>query len=264
MPESPAPSANAKASTSAEGSMGLPPPPPLRLPTTALFADLDGTLARIEDHPLDVVPDEARTALLEALSVALSGRLAVVSGRSLEDLDRVLSSRVRPLAGVHGLARRAADGSVTVAPAHPGLAQARDDLQPLVARHPGLWLEDKGHALALHYRAAPQWKAAATAAASRAASRHGLTLQNGSMVAELRTPGPDKGGAVEAFMAEPPFAGATPVFIGDDLTDEHGFAAATRLGGYGVLVGDRRPTQARYALADVEAAHDWLARSLRT
>ena len=79
------------------------------------------------------------------------------------------------------------------------------------------------------------------------------------MVAELRTPGPDKGDALAAFMAEPPFAGARPIFVGDDLTDEHGFAAAAALGGFGVLVGPARPTQARARLDDVEAVHAWLA-----
>ena len=82
------------------------------------------------------------------------------------------------------------------------------------------------------------------------------------MVVELRAPGPDKGGAVTAFMAEAPFAGFTPVFIGDDLTDEHGFEAVRALGGYGVVVGHRRPTAALYALADVSAAQSWLRRAL--
>ena len=90
-----------------------------------------------------------------------------------------------------------------------------------------------------------------------------LGLQQGDMVVELRAPGPDKGDAVRAFMTEAPFAGATPVFLGDDLTDEDGFIAATALGGYGVIVGARRPTAARYGLADVEAAADWLGRTLK-
>ena len=84
------------------------------------------------------------------------------------------------------------------------------------------------------------------------------------MVIELRAHGPDKGGAVEAFMAEPPFAGFRPVFLGDDLTDEHGFAAASALGGFGVVVGPRRPTAALYALADVGAVQDWLRGALET
>jgi hypothetical protein len=94
------------------------------------------------------------------------------------------------------------------------------------------------------------------------AAELGLTVQDGDMVVELRAEGPDKGGAVEAFMAEPPFAGFRPVFVGDDLTDEHGFAAARARGGFGVVVGARRPTAALYALSDVGAVQQWLRRAL--
>ena len=82
------------------------------------------------------------------------------------------------------------------------------------------------------------------------------------MVVELRVPGPNKGGAVGAFMAEPPFVGNTPVFLGDDFTDESGFEAAQALGGFGVVVGPRRPTAARYALRDVAATRAWLWRAI--
>ncbi len=82
------------------------------------------------------------------------------------------------------------------------------------------------------------------------------------MVVELRAPGPDKGAAINAFLAEPPFMGYTPVFLGDDFTDESGFEAVQALGGFGVVVGDRRPTGAKYALADVAAARTWLQRAV--
>jgi trehalose 6-phosphate phosphatase len=89
-----------------------------------------------------------------------------------------------------------------------------------------------------------------------------LTALWGHMVAELRTPGPDKGDALAAFMAEPPFAGSRPVFIGDDLTDEDAFAAAAAGGGFGVLVGPDRPTAARMRLENVEAVHAWLTAAI--
>jgi trehalose 6-phosphate phosphatase len=91
------------------------------------------------------------------------------------------------------------------------------------------------------------------------ADRHGLELQSGKMVVEVREPGPDKGAALEAFMAHPPFHGARPIFVGDDLTDEAGFAAAVRLGGYGILVGQPRVSAATFRLADVSAVESWLA-----
>jgi trehalose 6-phosphate phosphatase len=243
-------------------SASLPRPPLLDLAHAALFADLDGTLAAIEPHPDHVGPEPERTDLLAALAHALDGRLAVVSGRSLEDLDRVLQGCVTCMGAVHGLVRRGADGRVQALEPHPGLAAALAELRGFALRRDGVWIEDKRHAAALHYRAAPSLENEVRSFASDVAQRHGLVLQPGRMVAELRSPGADKGAAVSAFMAEPPFAGSVPVFIGDDLTDEHGFEEAARLGGYGVLVGRMRPTAASYRLGGVEAALGWLRQSL--
>jgi trehalose 6-phosphate phosphatase len=240
----------------------LPAPPPLELSATALFADLDGTLAPIEPRPQDVRFDADRTRLLKSLSEALAGRLAVVSGRGLDDLDRVLGGAVRAVAAAHGLVRRTAAGATVAAPdALP--PAARESFRALAQASPGLFVEDKGPAMALHYRGAPQAGPATKAAAEELAKRYGLALQKGRKVVELRAPGPTKADAVASFMVEAPFAGAKPVFLGDDLTDEDGFAAARALGGYGVIVGSRRPTAARYALADVPAALAWLSQALQ-
>jgi trehalose 6-phosphate phosphatase len=236
----------------------LGPPPPLRLAQTALFLDLDGTLAPFEERPEDVAPDPRRTALIERLEAGLDGRLAVVSGRTLTDVDRILERRVACVAAVHGLVRRGCDGEVTEAPAHPALAHAVCAFRGVARRDPGLIVEEKGASVALHFRLAPGRAAEARLAARRLAEDTGLVLQEGDMVAELRTPGPTKGDSIRAFMADPLFAGAVPVFAGDDLTDEHGFDAAHELGGCGVLVGSSRPTAAAYALADVAALMNWL------
>jgi trehalose 6-phosphate phosphatase len=147
---------------------------------------------------------------------------------------------------------------VLTQPPHPGLNYARIKLDRLSDR-PGILLEDKRLGLAVHYRKAPEAEEAVLAACRSIAATTGLVLQLGRMVAELRTPGADKGDSVRAFMAEQPFAGSVPVFIGDDLTDEDGFTAAAALGGYGVLVGEERATSARHQLADVEAVLGWLA-----
>ena len=233
-------------------------PPPTALPShAALFLDLDGTLAPIMPRPEQVGPDARRAALLDALAKALSGRVAVVSGRALEDLDRILEGRVKAVAAVHGLVRRGAHG-VDRAQPHADLDHARDVLRDLARSDKGLLFEDKGLSVALHYRNVPSAADAVIEAAERLARSSELVLQLGDMVAELRTPGQDKGKSVSAFLREAPFDGATPVFIGDDLTDEDGFAAAARLGGYGVLVGPERPTQATYRLEDFSAVLDWL------
>jgi len=243
--------------------VGLPAPKPLSLGETALFLDLDGTLAPIAARPQDVRPDPRRTSLLERLAQRLDGRLAVVSGRTLADVDRILEGCVHAVAAVHGLVRREADGTLFQARPHPGLAQATDGFRAFAARDSGLIVEEKaGLSVALHFRLASRHAAAAKAYARALAGETGLALQDGDMVEELRTPGPTKGDSVRAFMAQPPFAGARPVFVGDDATDEDGFAAAQALGGVGVGVGGARPTLARFRLVGVEAALDWLEAAL--
>ena len=238
--------------------MSLLPPPWPSAERTSLFLDIDGTLAEFERLPEEVVATPQRTRLLRRLSARLDGRVAMISGRALADMDRITECAVVAASGVHGLERRRADGEVETAPTHPGVAAARSAFGRLLQANPRLVLEDKGLGLVLHYRAAPDLEAVANDAAERVAAQTGLALQRGDMMAEVRTPGRTKGDALRAFMAEPPFAGHIPVYIGDDLTDEHAFAAARALGGYGVLVGPERTTAARYRLADVETVLSWL------
>ena len=115
------------------------------------------------------------------------------------------------------------------------------EFERLAATQPGLLVEDKSAAAAIHYRLAPESAGACEALAESLADEGGLLVQRGDKVVEVRAPGPDKGDAVTAFMREPPFAGATPIFIGDDVTDEDGFRAAEALGGYGIVVGPAAP-----------------------
>ncbi|HEX3367376.1 trehalose-phosphatase [Phenylobacterium sp.] len=238
---------------------GLPAPKPLQLGQTALFLDLDGTLAPIAARPQDVAPDPRRTSLVERLAQTLDGRLAVISGRTLEDIDRILEGCVIAAAAVHGLVRRDPDGQVFASQPHPALPRAVEALHVFAARDPGLIVEEKaGLSVALHFRQARDQADAARACARRLAVETGLFLQDGDMVAELRTPGASKGDSVRDFMAMPSFAGARPVFVGDDITDEDGFEAAQALGGIGVMVGPDRATGARFRLADVDAALAWL------
>lgn len=236
----------------------LPPPPAFPPLSAALFLDLDGTLAPIMPRPEQVGPDRRRAMLMKRLAATLDGRVAVVSGRALDDLDRILEHAVTPIAAVHGLVRRDAEGHVTMATPHRGVADARLLLRDLARCDKGLQFEDKQVSVALHYRNAPGAGEAVVEAAQRIAVTTGLVLQLGDMVVELRTPGQDKGQSVAAFLRERPFIGAVPIFVGDDLTDEDGFAAAARLGGYGVLVGPMRLTAASYRLDNPAAVTDWL------
>lgn len=245
-----------------EVTVQLPTPEPLVLGDCALFLDLDGTLAPIAARPQDVRPDPRRTLLLERLSEALNGRLAVITGRTLADVDRILEGRATAVAAIHGLIRRDARARLHQHPRHPKLAAATRACREFAARDSGLLVEEKGLSVALHFRLARHHSSAARSLTRRLAEETGLTLQDGDMVEELRTPGPTKADSVLAFMAEPPFEGARPVFLGDDSTDEDGFAAVRQLGGAGVLVGTPRPTRAMYRLPDVEAALGWLEAAL--
>jgi trehalose 6-phosphate phosphatase len=237
---------------------------PLRPDGVALFLDLDGTLAPFESRPDLVGPDPMRTAMLRRLGARLGGRLAVLSGRTLDEIDRILDSAIPAAAGVHGLQRRTPDGQVASAPADPAVDAAEDAFRTFSQRTTALLVERKPQSVALHYRNAKDQAPAALALAEDFAARTGLFLQRGDMVAELRTPGFDKGDALAAFMSEPPFLGAAPVMVGDDLTDESAFEAARDLGGYGVLVGAPRVTGARERLPDVPSVLQWLAAAVES
>ena len=238
--------------------MSLPPPPQFDPAETSLFLDIDGTLAEFKRRPEEVVPTPRLTALLQGLRRRLDDRMAVISGRALADMDRITAGAVVAASGVHGLEHRDAQGRLETAPPHPGLQRARAEFSTLVRDHPALLLEDKGLGLVLHYRAAPELAELANAAAARMVDETGLALQKGEMMAEVRTPGRNKGDALKTFMAGPPFEGAQPIFVGDDLTDESAFEAARDLGGYGVLVGPQRDTAASFRLDDVAAVLAWL------
>ncbi|MEI9964756.1 MAG: trehalose-phosphatase [Caulobacteraceae bacterium] len=240
----------------------LGPPDSWAKGRTALFLDLDGTLAEIAPRPDDVRPRPERSALLRRVGERLEGRLAVISGRTLQDVDRILEGAVPAVAAVHGLVRRRADGQLSTPPPPPGLEAVKRACQDLARTHSGLLVEDKGISVALHYRLAPMLGALAASEADRLAREHGLKLQLGDMVSELRADEGDKGTAVRAFMAEPPFQGATPIFVGDDLTDEDGFAAVAELGGIGVLAGPMRATLATRRLDGVGAVCAWLEAGL--
>lgn len=235
--------------------------PKLDTRQSALFLDFDGTLAELAPQPEAVhVPDEL-ISLLAQLSVALDGALAVVSGRRLSDLDTFLAPLHLPSAAEHGAECRLASGERHSGP-RPPLGQVLRVAQALADQHVGLRMERKSAAVALHYRQAPELEALCLAAMSEAVRRSpGLELLQGKCVLEAKPAGVDKGRAIAAFMAEPPFAGRLPVFAGDDTTDEPGFAWVQAAGGDGVKVGSG-PSLAQHRCPDPFALRDWLAASL--
>jgi trehalose 6-phosphate phosphatase len=231
------------------------------LPTTpwCLFLDVDGTLLELADHPGAVFVDPALRDLLARLRAAADGAVALISGRTIADLDRLFDDFGLPLAGMHGCERRDAKGELHVAPvALEQLTEVRAGLQRLAARHPGLLLEDKGAGLALHFLRARELEHELRAEVALLAAPlvPKFALLDGHAVIEVKPAAHTKDSAVSAFMEEPPFRGRQPIFIGDDQTDYGGFAAVRRFDGLAIAVGSR--VQSEWWLPGPAAVRQWL------
>jgi len=237
-----------------------PSPPPLD-DACALFLDVDGTLVDFSPDPAAVrVLPRVREAI-GTISDRLGGAVALVSGRPLAQLDALFAPLRLPAAGLHGHQFRSDAQAEADMPEDTSsfLHELHREAAHLAVAHPGVLVEDKGVSLALHWRAAPQAAAIVSGfARERIAALPGYRLQPGDHVVEFVPENADKGRALQRMMARPPFAGRVPVFVGDDLTDEYGFAAANRAGGWSVLVGARSGSAATYTLVDTGAVHAWL------
>lgn len=224
-----------------------------------LFLDVDGTLIELAATPFDARADVGLKSLLRSASERLGGALALVSGRSIEYLDALFAPLRLPIAGLHGVERRAASGALHgSAVGASTLDAARATLAALVAAHPYTLLEDKGRTVAVHFRLAPDTasiirRGVADVAATLGPAYH---VQEGDMMLEIKPSGFSKGAAIGEFLREPPFAGRTPVFVGDDLTDLDGFEVVESHGGASIGVGPR--VNGRFHLADPRAVRAWL------
>lgn len=227
----------------------------------ALFLDFDGTLVEITDRPEGVLVGDATRATLFRLQTLLSGAVAIITGRDIETIDLMLAPFRCPVAGVHGLTRRDAEGRAYARAIEPlFLDAAADLLASLAVREPGLIVERKSHAIALHYRARPELEAVCAQAMEDVARlTDGVRLLRGKMVIEARPGGGNKGTAVADFLSEPPFAGRIPIFAGDDVTDEDAFVLVNARGGDTVKIGPGE-THARHRLPDTAAFLAWLHR----
>ncbi|UPT64830.1 MAG: trehalose-phosphatase [Hyphomonadaceae bacterium JAD_PAG50586_4] len=241
----------------------LTPAPPLDVRQHALFLDFDGTLVEIADRPHDVIVTDTLRALLTDLHSATASALALISGRTIADMESLLGEQFAHIAGVHGHEMKFGDEVRRDEAAHSPIPFAAAEIRVLQRNEqmPAL-VEDKGASLALHYRHAPHAEQQVRRIALDIAARRGLRVLEGKMVIELIAGPHTKGDALMNFMRTPPFAARTPIMIGDDVTDEHGFRAARAAGGFGILVGPPRPTDATHCLADPAAVHAWLQAGL--
>lgn len=239
------------------------PPAPQDADDRAWFLDVDGTLLEIAREPHLVTADADLLSLLVSLRETCGGAVALVSGRSLEQIDDIFGRFDIAAAGSHGLELRLPDGTVE---RHAGAVPAASlaVMEDLASRHGELLLERKPFSASLHYRRRPglelQVLEAMEAALRRAGG--GFRLLRGKMVVELLPLAADKGSAIRTFMENPPFRGRRPVFAGDDVTDEHGFAVVNAMRGTSVRVGGSAATAANWRLANVTALRAWLRAAL--
>jgi trehalose 6-phosphate phosphatase len=236
-----------------------PPPVPARGHRYCLFLDFDGTLVNFAATPAQVHPDQWLVSLLAETFSLLDGAIAIVSGRSIDSMDRLLEPLRLAIAGVHGYERRAADGRVyRPTPDAARMASLRDKFIHFVAQHPGLLLEEKSAGLAVHFRRVPHLAATVSdyLLANSALLGDDFEFLEGDAVMEIKPATHNKATAVEAFMQEAPFAGRLPIYIGDDNTDCDGFTAVLRHEGMAIAVGDRVSTPWR--LQDPAAVRAWL------
>ncbi len=228
----------------------------------ALFLDFDGTLVEIADHPELVRPPQDLAELLQACAERLDGALAIISGRRLQDIDAFLQPLKLPGAGLHGAELRStADAALELAE-HANLAAAAAAVRAELGDLAGLLIENKGAALAVHYRHCPHAAAQVERALRRAVEQEPVEIVAGKFVFEARPRGIDKGSAVRRLMQVAPFAGRRPIFVGDDVTDEDGIAAVQSLDGFGIKVGGGS-SAARHRLQGPAAVADWLRRGVQ-
>jgi trehalose 6-phosphate phosphatase len=228
---------------------------------TALFLDIDGTLLDLARTPDRVKVPRDLLKALEQLSHALSGAFAFVSGRSLESVDKLFSPFKPAAIGAHGGEIRGLDGQVARSSALPD--SIREVFTGLAENIPGLLLEDKKCALALHYRLAPEARPVLTSAMEKHArlfESEKIHILHGKAVIEARPLGVDKGTAVTALARQKPFAGRTILFGGDDTTDLDVFRILPNLGGRGFSVGQHFPG-AEHVFESPRAVRQWLTRT---
>jgi len=237
--------------------------PPLLTADAALYLDFDGTLATFAPHPDGVAVVESLPALLSGLRERLGGAVALVTGRTLASLDALIAPDRFAGAGVHGLELRLPGGSANYAGDTATASWLGQELKQRFSDDPRIVIEEKGAAVALHYRRARERADDCIVAMRELVEPTGLEVITGHAVVEARPHGADKGRALRSLSARPPFAERQPVFVGDDMTDEDGFRAASELGGYGVKIGPG-PSVARYRLAAVDGVHAWLRASLES
>jgi trehalose 6-phosphate phosphatase len=214
---------------------------PVDFDQTAILLDVDGTLLDIAPKPHDVLVSPELRRMLTQLAHRLGGALGLISGRSLADIDYIFDPLRLAAVGGHGAEIRTSPDAtpyrMQTSPLDPALKQRFVEIGQL---DPGIIIEDKDYSLAIHYRLAPQMGGAVIKSVAAICEKYGcdgLSILPGKSVIEIKPRGFDKGSGLQELMSFAPFAGRTPIFVGDDVTDEAAFAMLPRFSGIGVSVG---------------------------
>ena len=231
--------------------------PPALSAHDALLLDFDGTLVPLAAQPDAIDVSAILISTLRARVHDLNGAAAIISGRPVAELKDYLPIADISLAGVHGAELSLPPHEHTLQLSRAIAPHVVLRLQSALTDWPGVLLEQKRSACAIHFRQAPQLQDQVLALAQDIAQGSGLELLPGKCVVELRQPGRDKGQALKTLMNEPPFQDRRPIMLGDDTTDEAAFIAAQSYGGWGIKVGDG-DSQAHYRLDDPMAVLRWL------
>jgi trehalose 6-phosphate phosphatase len=228
----------------------------------AILLDIDGTILDLAPSPQQVwVPPGLRRTLAR-LDGLTGGAVALVSGRSLNDIDLIFSPLELAAIGGHGAELRVAAGAAPLRRAGPLGAALKRKLASVTEIGPGILAEDKGYSLALHYRLAPEMEdelRAAVEAICAEAPPQTVEILPGKQVVEIKPAGINKADAVCELMNYPPFAARNPIFIGDDITDEPVFGIIAKFGGLGFSVG-RIFADANGHFDKPESVRAWLER----
>jgi trehalose 6-phosphate phosphatase len=224
-----------------------------------VFLAFDGTLVEIADRPDDVRIDAATLRLLENLRDASGRALALVSGRDIGVIDRLIHPLILPVAGVHGLQRRDAAGRLHSPVIDQSVVESiAAEAAAAFCLEPGVAIEKKTGAVAIHFRLRPDFEKPCRAFVRKILrAREDLHLIEGEMVCEIRVSGSDKGAVIDAFLDERPFKGRTPIFAGDDAADEPAFEAVNARGGLSIKVG-AGPTVAGFRAKTILDLRQWL------
>ena len=232
---------------------------------SAILLDIDGTLLDLAPTPREVWVPPGLAKTLNRLLERTSGALALVSGRSLNDIDLIFAPELFPAVGGHGAEMRISQDSEAVATHAPPMdRELKRRLAAIAKLSPGILLEDKGYSLALHYRLAPHAEKAIYEAVSliRADLPNApIEVLPGKCVCEIKHSGFTKATGVLELMAHEPFKGRRPIFIGDDVTDEAVFGIMPDLGGLAFSVG-RRATGVADHFDEPRDVREWLAHLL--